>query len=133
MKKPTISDVLQILEDSTGNEYENINLISSAEKIHALFSPPMKPLSELINDIPSLEKIFSRATRAKSQLWHTLENNKVCASGSGFTLNIYYDGHLTLHYHGGLHRFECSMFELIDLVRSLGYDISSERVTERES
>ncbi|HEV7379356.1 MAG TPA: hypothetical protein VGN64_06155 [Dyadobacter sp.] len=130
MKKPTFEEVDSIIfkyEQLAGNEFSSTEL---AYQIHALYNPPLKPLSELHKDREACEAIAEYF--AMEYHTHQLdENNSVLISGESredgwdSVITIWDDGDIFLESSGDMEAIP-NPFYLADFIRGIGYDVQPE-------
>ena len=139
MNKPTITDVCNLI-----HAYERLDPIDRgvhalALKIHWLYNPTLKPLSDLHKDREACEKIFEFVTMQRG-IFEKIEQNKLHISLLGVCSSLYSDitfpvdfkiypnGRMRLISNGEEENV-ANQFTLVKLILSLGYDVQPETKT----
>ena len=132
MSQPTVKEIADIIyEDCATDLFDDIpGEISrrAAEKIHTLFHPVRKPLSELAESDDDLHGIFKLVSGIKSDYCSTL------IEGDGTIWGFFGDRQLEISLNGRFRLFNgsrdlplnCSVFELVRFINNLGYDAITE-------
>jgi hypothetical protein len=122
MKQPTIEQIVELISIGVS---ANLHEQDIAEQIHALYNPPLKPLSELHKDREACEKIFS--------FFMGEPMKRIMRGGRGVRMEGF-GTDLFLEDDGGYSYFgdpkkKPTMFDFVEFFRSLGYDVQPETKT----
>jgi hypothetical protein len=127
MKQPTVEELEKLINDYN---WQGDPALVFAEQIHALYNPPLKPLSELHKDKEACGDLFHFFFGFQDELTISQCNDGVEIEGfkSEYVSErviIKFNGEVLLLDWMGEEK-EVNPFKYVDKIRELGYDVQPE-------
>lgn len=120
MKKPTVEELEKLIFGMliTGRGAKEV-----AEEIHALYNPPLKPLSELHNDEEAIKEIASMFAVYYDRAECTPDTTRIFGGFDDHlaVISIWNDGEIFFSLDGEDESIG-NVFFIVDKIRELGYD-----------
>lgn len=145
MNQPTIEQVKSLIDKFVNENWRDVedgivNYQPVAEKIHALYMPTLKLLSDLADNEEDCNKLALAIYGKPMQPpvrgfmknggngdWFSIETGG--KNEYGATLTVYKDGKIV---QSGMHG-KANIFKIVDEIRNLGYDVQPETKTTCQS
>jgi hypothetical protein len=113
MKQPTVEELEKLINDYN---WQGDSALVFAEQIHAIYNPPLKPLSELLTNEEACREIWRKvhpdAELDNIQIWDGCVDMDGEDEGGSVTLVL-----------------NSNTCQLSDIIRDLGYDVQPETKT----